>query len=138
MWEQHSLSVIGAKIGSCKGQTAFAFLTLFLCSVAFGAVLSTTGAHIRGDSLGALNDALKLSSGSVAMNHIARELVWRRIVARWRYRLSHLPAEGNTESDALSRLQAVPPLAFPAALEGAVFVNPPVQNDNLWRARLEL
>ena len=47
----HSLSIVKAGRGCCKGQTAFEFLTLFMCDVTFGDVLADTGALIRGTAL---------------------------------------------------------------------------------------
>ena len=102
----------------------------------FSDVLSETGALIRGDNLGALSVALKLSSTTPAMNAIAREIAWRRIVRRWQYLLKHLPAEQNDEADALSRLEAVPRRSLPD-LGDAVFIAPPDQDSYLWRARLD-
>ena len=86
-WSNLSLLITRTTTGDCRGQTAFEFLTLFLVAVAFGNVLETTGALIRGDNLGALNVALNLNSTSPAMNAIAREVAWRRIVHGWQYRL---------------------------------------------------
>ena len=139
LWNDHSLAILRAERGSCEGQTAFEFFTLFMCTVAFSEVLSESGARIRGDNLGALNVALDLTSTSPAMNTIAREIAWRRIVHRWQYYLKHLPAKLNDEADALSRLQAVPRRDFPTeALQAACFIEPPAQDDRLWRARLVL
>ena len=108
-----------------------------MCTVALGDVLATTGVRIRGDNLGALNVSLDLTSTSPAMNAIAREIAWRRIVNRWQYYLKHLPAKLNDEADALSRLEAVPSREFPVkALHRAPFVEPPAQDDTIWRARL--
>ena len=81
-----------------------------------------------------LNDALTLRSTAHGMNSIAREIGWRRIVSKWQYKLSHLPAEQNEEADALSRLSAVPRKLFPEeALGSATFVKPPAQDGKLWR-----
>ena len=108
-------------------------------AVTFDEILSTTGALIRGDNIGALNDALTLNSTAPGMNSIARELGWRRVVCRWQYKLSHLPAESNDEADALSRLKAVPRRHFPKeALGSAEFIKPPAQDDRLWRVRLSV
>ena len=108
-------------------------------AVTLDTVLASTGALIRGDNIGALNDALSLKSTAPGMNSIARKLGWRRIASKWQYLLRHLPAERNDEADALSRLSAVPPRPFPkAALGSAVYVKPPAQDDKLWRVRLFL
>ena len=73
------------------------------------------------------------------MNAIAREIAWRKIVFGWRYALSHLPAEVNDEADALSRLEADEPRAFPTeALRGASWAEPPLQDEWLWRTRLDI
>ena len=107
-----------------------------MVAVTFDMELSTSGAQIQGDNLGALNDALNLNSTSPGMNSIAREIAWRRIVRRWQYPVKHLPAEANDEADALSWLKAVPPRNFPVDLSHASFVIPPAQDAKLWRARL--
>ena len=138
-WDKLSLKVLKAKNGSSDYQTSFEYLTLFMVAVTFDQVLSSTGALIRGDSLGALNDALSLDSTAAGMISIAGELGWRRIVRKWQYLLKHLPAELNDEADALSRLKAVPPRAFPkTALGSATLVKPPAQDSQLWRIRLTL
>ena len=128
-----------AALGSCKGQTAFEFLTLFMCAVAASDGLTDTGAMVRGDNLGSLNVASKLSPTKGIMNAIARKLTWRRIVFRWQFSVQHLPAELNDEACALSRLHEVPACEFPrTSLRSARFVLPSAQNDSLWRARLVL
>ena len=136
-WGEASLKVLKAVKGSSDYQTSFEYLTLFIVAVTFDEVLSSTGALIRGDNIGTLNDALALRSTAPGMNSIARQIGWRRIVRRWQYKLSHLPAELNDEADALSRLKAVPRRRFPAeALGSAKFAKPPAQDDRLWRVRL--
>ena len=138
-WADTNLKVLKAKNGSSDYQTSFEYLTPFIVAVTFDSVLASTGARIRGDNLGALNDALSLRSTAPGMNSIASELGWRRIVSKCQYRLKHLPTERNDEADALSRLSAVPPRPYPeAALESGVFVNPPSQDSRLWRVRLTL
>ena len=115
----------------------FEYLALFMVAVTFDQELSSTGALIRGDNLGALNDALSLDSTGAGMNSIARELGWRRIVRKWQYSLKHPPAQLNEEADALSRLKAVPPRTFPETALGSVtFVTPPAQDSQLWWVRL--
>ena len=110
-----------------------------MVAVAFDQELSTAGALIRGDNLGALNDALSFNSTAAGMTSIARELGWRKIVRRWQYSLEHLPAEANDEADALSRQKAFPPRAFPSeALGAGVCVAPPVQDAQLSRVLLAL
>ena len=70
------------------------------------------------------------------MNAIGREIAWRKVVRRWQYSLSHLPAEQNDEADALSRLEAEPKREMPQLGE-ARFTAPPEQDEQLWRARLD-
>ena len=138
-WSDRSLSILKATHGDFRGQTAFEFLTFFVVAATFSEVLSTTGALIRGDNLGSLNVANGLGSTTPTMNAIAREIAWRRIVYKWRYKISPLPAEWNDEADALSRLHAVPRRAFPKqALAGAVFAQAPLQDEWLRRTRLDL
>jgi hypothetical protein len=137
-WSPLTLSVLKCIVGDSDGQTSFDFFTLFLSAVTFSKVLETTGAIIKGDNLGALNVSLGLRSTSPKMNCIAREIAWRKIVLRWQYRLQHLPAELNEEADALSRLRAIPRKPFPKeCLQGSAFVNPPAQDEELWKARLK-
>ena len=139
VWDDYSLSILKAKTGDHRGQTAFEFFTLLVCAVTFGKVLTETGACIRGDNLAALNVSNDMASTKPAMNAIARELAWRKIIYKWRYKLQHLPAEQNDEADALSRLTAIPRRGFPQkALESAISVTPPKQDKLLWRTRLDL
>ena len=92
-------------------------------AVTFDSVLASTGALIRGDNIGALNDARSFRSIAPGMNSIAKELGWGRVVSRWQYLLSYLPAESDDEADALSRLRAAPRRRLQeAALGPAVFV----------------
>ena len=131
--------MVEAVKGSADYQTSFEYLTLFIVAVTFDEILSTTGALIRGDNIGSLNDALTLKSTVPGMNSIARELGWRRIVSRWQYKLTLLPAESNDEADALSRLRAVPRRHFPKeALGSADFIKPLAQDNRLWRVRLSV
>ena len=137
MWDDISLAILKARTGDHRGQTAFEFLTLLICTVTFSELLTDTGAVIRGDNLSALNVSNDLASTAPGMNAIARELAWRKIVLQWKYKLKHLPAEQNDEADALSRLTADPRRAFPAkALRQAVFIPAPEQDELLWRTRL--
>ena len=50
------------------------------------------------------------------MMAVSRELAWRRARGGWRLHGGHLPAERNIRADALSRLKAPDPKAFPMAL----------------------
>ena len=100
-----------------------------MVAVTFDQELSSTGALIRGDNLGALYDALSLDSTAAGMNSIPRELGLRKIFRKWQYSLKRFPAEPNDEADALSRLKAIPPRTFPkTALGSATFVRPPAQD----------
>lgn len=139
IWGKTSLKVLKAFKGSADYQTSFEYLTLFIVAVTFDEILSTTGALIRGDNIGALNDALTLKPTAPGMNSIARELGWRRIVSRWQYKLSHLPPESNAEADALSRLRAVPRSDFPEEVLGSVeFIKPLAQDDRLASSTLRV
>ena len=134
-WSPSTLLTLKATIGDCRFQTAYEYLTLLLAAITFSDVLSSTGAVIKGDNLGALNEALKLKSTTVTLNTISRELAWRKIVRRWRYSLEHLPAEMNDEADMLSRLKAVPARPFPRMLSKlATCIAPPRQTAKLWKA----
>ena len=132
----HTLQTLRAKLADCRFQTLFEFATLFMVADTFSDEISKEGALIRGDNLGALSVALKLTSTTPGMNIIAREIAWRRIVRQWQYLLKHLPAEMNDEADALSRLQAVPQRSMPD-LGDAVYKAPPPQTDQLWRCLLK-
>ena len=90
VWDGFSLKVFKAERGSSDYQTSFEYLTLFMVAVTFDEELATTGALIRGDNLGALNDALRLKSTASDMNGIGRELAWRRVFRRWQYLLNLL------------------------------------------------
>ena len=84
VWSDISLEIIKAKRGDCRGQTAFEFFTLLVCAITFGKVLTETGACIRGGNLAALNVPNDMASTKPAMNAIARELAWRKIIYKWR------------------------------------------------------
>ena len=137
IWSPSALNILRAEVGECKYQTLFEFYTLFLVAETFDDVLRETGAHIRGDNVSSLNDALTLKSTSPSMNLISKEIGWRRIVRGWQFSLSHLPAKQNDEADALSRLKAVPPRELPRSeLKGAKFRAAPRQSVGLWMARI--
>ena len=80
VWDDYSLSILKAKTGDHRWQTAFEFFTLLVCAITFGKVLTETGACIRGDNLAALNVSNDMASTKPAMNAIARELAWRKII----------------------------------------------------------
>ena len=68
IWSPSALNILRAEVGECKYQTLFEFYTLFLVAETFDDVLRETGAHIRGDNVSSLNDALTLKSTSSSMN----------------------------------------------------------------------
>jgi len=137
LWKPSTLKTLGARIGDCKGQTPFEYMTLLMVCITFSSTLATTGAVVKGDNLSSLNEALKVKSTIVTMNSISRELTWRKVALRWRYCLQHLPAELNDEADALSRLAAEPRRELPVqALRRAKFAHLPRQTASFWRARI--
>lgn len=71
--------------GSFGPDNSFEYFMLFMVAVTFDQVFSFTGALVRGDNLGALDDALSQDSKAARINSIVGELRWRRIVCRWRY-----------------------------------------------------
>ncbi|CAK0887156.1 unnamed protein product, partial [Prorocentrum cordatum] len=85
-----------------------------------------TGPHhmIAGDNVAALEGALDFR-GKGLLNHITREIAWRRARRRWEYVVSHLPAEHNETADALSRPAAPDPAELPAELTEAERVGAP-------------
>ena len=134
-WAPSTLRILKTTTGDCRGQTAFEYMTLLMAAITFSKVLSETGALIKGDNLGALNEALKLKSTATSLNIISREVAWRKIVQRWSYSLEHLPAELNDEADRLSRLKAVPPRTISELIRTtATYTLPPRQCDRLWKA----
>ena len=84
--------------------------------------------------MGALNVAKRLR-GTGPLLQVAREIAWRRAAFRWNLTYAHYPAELNKVTDALSRLEAVPPAPFPSCLEGVAQAEAPRLED-LWRAWL--
>jgi len=104
-WEPATAHHLGTSIGQAAGQTTWEYLTLFLALCTWGKQAARTGVAVYGDNTGALSNALSLK-GKGGLNLISRELAWRKIRGRWRYAVAHLPAEGNTLADAVSRIHA--------------------------------
>jgi len=135
-WSEADAELVGARLGEPDGQTAWEYLTLFLCLLAFGTDTRRTGLVILGDNLASLNLALSLK-GHRVLGKTSREIAWRQIRQGWRYMCGHLPAELNDTADALSRMAAPAEKAraLPAVLQGVRQMTPPVLMD-IWTAGL--
>ena len=73
----------------------------------------------EGDNIAALQNAISLKAkGSMLI--VAREVAWRRVRHRWRFRCEHLPAESNTIADSLSRLSEALAKPFPKEAAHAI------------------
>ncbi|CAK0872915.1 unnamed protein product, partial [Prorocentrum cordatum] len=111
------LDVFGAVLGQAKYQSLWEFLALLLALIIWRRHAEHAVLHVIGGSVAALQDAMQLR-GSGDMLVVAREIAWRAV--RWplHFECAHLPKEFNLVADALGRLAAVPPAAFPAQLRG--------------------
>ena len=116
-WCAGVLARFSARLGDARWQSLWEFLTLLLPLMVWGHLSVDETMVLQGDNTAALNDAIAMK-GTGSMNHIARELAWRRIAQRWNFEVSHLPSELSTLADDLSRLAASLPHASPAALAG--------------------
>jgi len=80
-------------------------MTLYLVLLIWGTSFAKEGLSIAGDNTAALANAVSLK-GRGGLNRISLEISWRKVRQGWRYQVAHLPAEGNTTADALSRTSA--------------------------------
>ena len=72
------------------------------------------GVRVKSDNVGALRMLFNLSSPSVALNVIAREVALDLAGENFQLsELAHIPGLTNVTADALSRLWAPDPMAFP-------------------------
>ena len=72
--------------------------------------------------------------GRSGLNHITKEIAWRRVRCHWRFAAGRLPTERNQLSDALSRLAApagAEQKTFPPELRAARERTSP-EFDKLW------
>ena len=114
-WSPEVCALFRAEIGVPKYQTFWEYLTVFLALCVWGDAYRAEAVTVAGDNVPALEGALNLKGKSL-LNHVTRELAWRRARRRWSYVVAHLPAEHNITADALSRLAAPVPAAFAGEL----------------------
>ena len=129
------------KMGDCSAQAVLEALAL-LVAVRIWAdkwMGANTSAHIRSDSAAALGSLEKLASPAPGINVIAREMAldiaWSDFgfeVLSW----GHVAGVLNGWADALSRLKAPEPKAFPEALHGVAGSPAPPRTQEWWKAVL--
>jgi hypothetical protein len=120
-WSAELAGHLCAVVGDPASQTTFEYVVVLLALVLWASEWRTTGLHVLGDNLGALEGALNLR-GRSDLSKVTRELTWRQVRGAWLYDVGHLPSEANVVADALSRLRAPPNAdrkAFPDALAAA-------------------
>jgi len=104
-WSKQLAHKLNLKIGDSGGQSCWEFVTLYLCLLVWGARFSKEGLAIAGDNTAALANAISFR-GRGGLHRISLEISWRKVRYAWRYQVAHLPSEGNTIADALSRTSA--------------------------------
>lgn len=133
VWETDTLNRFKAVLGDPAHQTLWESLMLLLALMAWAEPQAGLAMRVRGDNVGALTCALRLR-GRGQINAVAIELAWRKAIYGWCIVPSHLPSEHNELADALSKLAAVPPSAFPQRLKGVPVTRAPSQDSILWKA----
>ena len=89
---------------------------------------------MRSDSLSALRSMAKMSSPAPGLNLIARELALDSVLGLYTVGLAvHIPGVANKLPDALSRMWAPEPHAFPIELEGVDETPVPPRSGHFWR-----
>lgn len=136
-WQPQVLNRFKAELGDPAHQTTWEMLTQFMCAVLWAPAHGTEALVIKGDNIGALQNALRLK-GRGMLAAIARELSWRKAAFGWNLHYEHLPSELNTRADALSRL-CVPGESYvlPGELASVPRVDPPTLDDSLFKTWLE-
>jgi len=123
-WAPDVCGLFGICTGDPKHQTFWEYLTVLLALCEWGDSFRAEVLTVAGDNVPALEGALNLR-GKGLLNHITREIAWRRARRRWEYAVSHLPAEHNMTADALSRLAAPDRAELPTELAGARQIGAP-------------
>ena len=104
-WCQAEEKVFKARIGESAFQSLWEFIMLLHVLVAWADDFIEDGLDVAGDNISSLEAGINLS-GKGPLHIVAKEISWRRVRGRWKYRVGHLPTEANGLSDALSRLSA--------------------------------
>ena len=103
-WEPHDFpSKLGVVIGDPAWQTFFELLTIALALDLWGDWFRQEPCAVVGDNTASLTSLLK-QKGKGPLLAVARELSWRRARRGWLISAGHLPTEGNTVPDTLSRV----------------------------------
>ena len=91
--------------------------------------------RVKSDNIGALRTLLKLTSPKEAMGAIAREVALDIASGNYQvHELIHIPGITNVAADALSRLWAPQPAAFPLTVGEEAKDPVPAFDQNFWRA----
>ena len=103
-WEEASLNVLKAKNGSSDYQTSFEYLTLFIVTVTFDAVLASTWALVRGDNIGVLTLTFNLRPKTETLAIIARDIALCNASISSPLEVTHTPGIAHVYVDRPSRL----------------------------------
>ena len=104
-WDEATLRRFKATRGDPAHQTTWEHIAELAVMIVWAPRFSKEAFTVKGDNLGALNNAARLS-GKGPLLAISRELAWRRAAWQWKPVYSHLPSEFNKWADDLSRLMA--------------------------------
>ena len=105
VWDTPLAHHLNARVGDSGSQSCFEYMTLYLVLLIWGPSFTKDGLSIASDNTAALANAVSWK-GRGGLNRISMEISWRKVRQGWRYQVAHLPAEGNTTADALSRTSA--------------------------------
>ena len=133
-WDDSICEIFGIRIGIPKHQAFWEACALFACLLTWGSRYREEGLRCLGDAIGALTVVLT-HKGRGLLSHVAREIAWRKVRLRWKFRLGHVPSELNGIADALSRqFQPQPPALPEACLHSAQQPGPDWRS--VWHALL--
>ena len=118
-WPEELCRLFQVSTGLAKHQAFWEMLTLYVSLLTWAADFRECGLRCLGDASGALA-CIRSLKGAGILNHIAREISWRRVRYGWKYGLGHVPGSRNRIADALSRQSSPTPSTFPAECVAAL------------------
>ena len=131
-WPPELLFKFSIKPGRPRDQAFFEGCALLCAMLSWCIPHRDTGLRILGDATGAMEALLHLK-GKGQLNHVARELAWRRVKYGWCFRLGHVPSEFNNLADCLSRMYSPSAVELPLSCIAAHQVSEP-DWVGMWRA----